>query len=96
VPCREEIPALDRFYRDNQNDIGFLIVAEWDEESAVEEALGADNKMPVLMDSTEAVRFAYGVEGTPTLVLVDSEGRVAAMRVGTMTAAEMDELLRAL
>lgn len=62
----------------------------------MEEALGADNEMPVLMDDTEQIRLAYGVEVTPTQVLIDAEGGIAAVQEGAMTSAEMEALLEVL
>jgi thiol-disulfide isomerase/thioredoxin len=55
---------------------------------------------PVLADVpvplSDANHRRYGVSSTPTIVLLDREGRVALYHPGTMTEAELDSELRAL
>jgi thiol-disulfide isomerase/thioredoxin len=55
---------------------------------------------PVLADVpvplSDANHRRYGVSSTPTIVLLDREGRVALYHPGTMTETELDSELRAL
>ena len=51
--------------------------------------LGEETELPVLLDATDEVRAEYGVEGVPTAVFIDPQGRIGDVRMGGMTATEM-------
>jgi peroxiredoxin/uncharacterized membrane protein YphA (DoxX/SURF4 family) len=66
-----------------------LIISEGTEEDNLRMGL----RSPVVLDHEYAVEDAFGVEGTPSAVLVDKEGRIASeVRVG---AQEVFKLARA-
>lgn len=44
--------------------------------------------VPVLLD-TGALASAFGVSAIPTTVFIDSEGRIANVKVGLATAADL-------
>jgi peroxiredoxin len=85
-PCRFEIPALANFYRQkHQPDSAFEVLAVSIDEDA-EDARGAakewDVPFPVLVDSDHTVADAYGVEGIPTIFVIDKDGMIKFGHVG--------------
>lgn len=64
-------------------------MAVWDTAEDARAVLGAESALPVLMDSDDEIRADYGVEGVPTAVFIDPQGRIGDVRVGAMTATEM-------
>ncbi len=57
-------------------------------------ALGeVDPAIPVLADGSGRVASSYGVRAVPTtVVVVDAAGRIADLRVGPITAAELQTM----
>ncbi len=90
------MPELDRFYRDNKENTGLLIITVWDTAEDVRAVLGEGSELPVLIDSTGEIPMDYGVEGVPTAFFIDSEGGMGEVRAGGMTAAEMAAAVAAL
>jgi hypothetical protein len=65
-------------------------VAVWGTAEETRAVLGEESELPVLMDSNDEIGAQiYGVEGVPTAVFVDPEGRIGDVRIGGMTATEM-------
>ncbi|MBI3637060.1 MAG: TlpA family protein disulfide reductase [Candidatus Rokubacteria bacterium] len=83
-PCREEMPAMERLYREHR-DAGFVMVAV---------SLDADAKVvppflsqhpftfPVALDPKMEVANAYGVRGLPSSFIVDARGNLTALALG--------------
>ncbi len=71
--------------------MNFLLVAINDAESDVRAFM--DNggyHMPILLDPSGGIAGPFGVTAVPTAIFLDAEGRVANMKVGGMTAAEIE------
>lgn len=69
------------------------MIALDDSQPSVVAALGeADPAIPVLMDGPGRVASSYGVRAVPTTVVVDAAGRIADLRVGPITAAELQAM----
>jgi peroxiredoxin len=85
-PCRFEIPALATFYRQkHQPDSEFELLAvsiDKDPEDARGAAKEWDVPFPVLVDSDHSVADTYGVEGIPTIFVIDKEGMIKFGHVG--------------
>lgn len=64
-------------------------MAVWDTPEDAQAVLGEESELPVLLDATDGIRARYGVEGVPTAVFIDPQGRIGDVRVGAMTATEM-------
>ena len=87
--CRSLAPELHAREKDqNENSAQMLFVAGGTREANEAEAFVS----PVLLDESGVVQKAYGVNGTPSAVLVDAESKIAsAVAVG---AAEIEALLQ--
>lgn len=90
------MPELDRFYREDEQKTGLLIVSVWDTPEDARAVLGEENALPVLVDSTGEIAANYGVAGVPTAFFIDSEGNIGDVQVGGMTATEIAEAVAAL
>lgn len=79
-PCRLEMPSLIEFYKKNHSDSSdFEILAvSIDEDTKAAENFATAQKLnfPVLLDPSQKVANAYGVEGIPTMFVIGKDGKV--------------------
>jgi peroxiredoxin len=79
-PCRIEMPSLIQFYKRNHSEASdFEILAisiDEDPKAAASFATAMKLNFPVLLDSSKTVANAYGVEGIPTMFVIDKAGKV--------------------
>jgi thiol-disulfide isomerase/thioredoxin len=82
VPCKAAVPEVLAFSQAR----GIPAVAITDEEPAVVSRFLAGRKEPffaqVAIDTRRRSLIDYGVSGTPTIVLVDADGKVQSLQVG--------------
>jgi peroxiredoxin len=85
-PCRLEMPTLIEFYKTNHTDSSdFEILAvsiDDDPKEAADFATAMKLNFPVLLDSGKHIASAYGVDGIPTMFLIDKNGKVTYGRAG--------------
>jgi peroxiredoxin len=84
LPCREEMPSLERLYREHR-DAGFVLVAvSVDADPKVVGPYLKEHKLtfPVALDPRMAVAETYGVRALPSTFVVDREGRMVALALG--------------
>jgi len=82
-PCREEVPALERFHRRNRERLTVLGINVQDnsvDALAFLDEFGAT--YPQLRSVGNERSEAFGTTGVPENFLVDPKGRVALIRVG--------------
>ena len=53
------------------------------------------SEFPALFDEDEAAAHAYGVEGLPTLAIIDRKGMLVALRSGLVREAELEAIVEA-
>ncbi|HEX6962129.1 MAG TPA: redoxin domain-containing protein [Lacipirellula sp.] len=82
APCKAHTPDLDTIYRELKSDENFAFYAvnidgpRVDAETAENTLRGWGGSMPVLVDAKQDAFKKLKVEGTPTLMLLDGEGRL--------------------
>ncbi len=85
LPCREEMPTMERLYQ-RFKDKGFMILAvSVDAEGAqVVTPFVKEHKLtfPIGLDPKMALAERYGVRAIPSSFLVDRKGRLAALALG--------------
>jgi cytochrome c biogenesis protein CcmG/thiol:disulfide interchange protein DsbE len=93
-PCRAEAPSLDRLSRRlaDQNVVVLGVNTSDTRPSAQQFAKAARLSYPLVFDADGEVASAYGVSSLPTLVVVDKDGRVAAVRSGLTDEGSLEEL----
>lgn len=96
-PCREEIPLLDEVVKKYKDGLDMLAVnldgPKMDK--AVRKYMGSNGfGFRVLWEKIEGVRYvtadAYGVAGTPTVVVVSKGGKVTWAHVGRADAPKIE------
>lgn len=90
-PCREEMPALERLYREFGSR-GLVVLGIDQGESA--SAAGAYARklgitFPVLIDGGQQYGRAYAAQGLPTTIVIDRAGRIVKGVDGAMTLVQM-------
>jgi thiol-disulfide isomerase/thioredoxin len=89
-PCRDEMPALQRFARENAGKVVVLGVDEG--ESAAAAAAFAKERgvtFAILVDEQQQYGRAYEGIGLPTSVIVGRDGHVVKGIDGAMTIEQM-------
>jgi thiol-disulfide isomerase/thioredoxin len=91
-PCREEMPALQRFARENAGRVVVLGVDQG-ESAGVARAYAKERGVtfPILVDEQQQYGRAYSALGMPTSVIVGRDGRVIKGVDGPMTIEMMRE-----
>jgi peroxiredoxin len=95
-PCRVEMPAIDKRYR-QLRDKGFVVLGVDFDEPAAEVRAFRDQvnvSFPLLLDPGGKVQSLYRILGYPTSFFVDREGIVRIMHIGIMDDSQMDQYLK--
>ena len=94
VPCREELPTLERASQRAAGTVSFVGVDVSDSRSRAVELLDATGvTFPAGYDPDRAVATDYRLRGMPTTVFVDARGRVADVAHGRLSASDLDRRL---
>ena len=83
-PCREEMPSMERLYRQIGGQ-GLAMLAVNEKESVAQVATFMRShglSFPALLDVDGEVSSAYRVWGLPTTYLIDGSGRIIGMKSG--------------
>ena len=88
-PCREEMPDLDRLYREYGQDVEFIFINNLTREKSVHDVTEflSDNgySIPVYLDRQGEVARAYGISGIPTTVVLSGSGEVVYASAGQIS-----------
>jgi cytochrome c biogenesis protein CcmG/thiol:disulfide interchange protein DsbE len=92
-PCREEAPALQAFHEQIRTRGGTVLGVDVKDVTpdalAFAEEFGLD--YPMLRDPDGSSQREYGIEAYPETVVVDRDGRIAALQRGPVDRAWLDE-----
>ncbi len=101
-PCRREMPSMEAVYKNLKKD-GFVVLAvnEWEDQDHVFAFMGQLDvfpSFPILFDQQGSVAEAYDIQGLPTTLIIDQQGRVVYRAVGgrDFEHVEVISLLRSL
>jgi peroxiredoxin len=99
-PCRQEMPLLEQL-QDRYEPLGFTLLGvnvEPDPAAASAWLKGVPVTFPILFDTRNAVAESFGVQGMPSSVFVDREGRVRYVHRGYKSGdeAQYADLIRSL
>lgn len=92
-PCREEIPAFKKLYKNRDVEILAIDLEETEESMDDVEAFVDEFEMafPVLRDKDSDVATTYQVMAYPTSYMVDSEGYIQFKAMGAMEYEQMEK-----
>lgn len=96
-PCRRELPMMVRLSQEHP-EVRFAFVSQGETPAAVRGFLEAQGLAPewVLLDPDTRLSQALGVQGLPTTLFFDREGRLVARHLGELSEALLLGYLRAL
>jgi cytochrome c biogenesis protein CcmG/thiol:disulfide interchange protein DsbE len=91
LPCREQAPVVDQVARSlgGRGLVALGIVSDDDPEAALRFLAAHPVRYPSVVDEQDEAARAFDVRGLPTLVAIDREGRVVAVRRGLVREAEL-------
>ena len=83
-PCREEMPALERLYRQHKEQGLVLVAISIDSDPAVVSPYVKASKLtfPIALDPKAEVANKYGVRALPSSFVVDGQGTMTALALG--------------
>ncbi len=97
-PCRDEMPDLDKLYREYNSDVEFIFINILTGEKSVPDVTSflSDNgySIPVYLDRQGEVARAYGVSGIPTTVVLNSSGKVVYALAGQISYNKARSLIK--
>ena len=99
LPCREEMPVLEKIVRDYQpKGVVFLGIAVDDTEEKMKDFIKRyDVTFPVGLDKTAEIQKSFGLYGIPTTYFIDKNGIINYFHSGVVTEEllqhELDKLL---
>ena len=96
VPCRREIPALERFWarHGKDPDLVFVGVVRDDTEDAVRDFVDERRwDWDIVFDPGERAALAFGTTGQPETFAIAPDGLVVGRRVGEATVDDLEKLL---
>jgi cytochrome c biogenesis protein CcmG/thiol:disulfide interchange protein DsbE len=96
VPCREELPLLDRIAQDYPGALTVISVDAGEQDSDVRSYVEMLDlaAVRVLLDPTGQVRDLYLVRGYPTTFFIDSAGIIQRIKLGTLESSEIEAILK--
>jgi len=92
IPCREEMPELQRLADDLHGDQFTLLTIDLQEDSSAIEGFRQELglHLPVLLDEDGGVTRGYGVRGLPATFLIDQHGDLRQQRLGPLVKGEVE------
>jgi hypothetical protein len=88
-----EAPELDRFYRENSQKAGLLVVAVGDTDAAIRDLMASGGYTFPLMLDPGNIGAGYGVSVIPTLVIIRPSGKVFKSMSEVVTAEALADLV---
>ena len=84
-PCRAQMPAVSKLHADTKDQDLVLLGVNDDEtaQKAIDYITEHNYNWQHLHDEKHKIRETYKVDGIPTLILIDREGKVVASEVGS-------------
>lgn len=97
IPCKNELPLLERTYRRYQARLNVLGVDQQEPASEVTSfAHSLHVTYPIALDSNGNVAFSYRVIGTPTTLFVDRNGIIRSIATGPLSPWRLPKEVHAL
>lgn len=98
LPCKEEMPALQR-QAEKWAPLGVVVVGmNLGEDAATVSSFIEEYgiSFPIYMDEDDKIRKQYGVSQYPTTFFIQSDGTVNRIKIGKMDEAYIEEAIAAL
>jgi thiol-disulfide isomerase/thioredoxin len=94
-PCKAEMPIIQRFLEEYQDEFIVLAVNVGEKEAVVREFVEEnDFDFIFLPDPANSTAFTYGVSGYPTSVFIDDVGMLQAVHIGELNESLLSAYLQ--
>lgn len=98
-PCRSELPAFDKLYRQYGNEVSFMMIDLTDGYRETVEGVKkfiSENgyTFPVYYDTEGSAAEAYNVSSIPFTVAVGRNGNIVGTHLGAMSEAALEKLIK--
>jgi cytochrome c-type biogenesis protein len=94
IPCREEMPALQRIYSENKERgltvVGVSIDARGAEERVGRFARDLSITFPIWLDPDERATYAFRAIGVPATYMISREGTIVWKKLGPISEDDAD------
>ena len=95
VPCKSELPALQRFADEQKGRWTVLGVDELETRDAVAAfAHSLDIRYPLATDADGVVGQRYRIGGLPSTFAIDAQGIVRVVHLGPLAAGDLQQLMK--
>jgi cytochrome c biogenesis protein CcmG/thiol:disulfide interchange protein DsbE len=98
VPCKQEEPALERFYEQHRNEADFVLlgIVRDDPEKAARDAVAERGfEWPMGIDPGGQAALDFGTRGQPETFAITPDGLIAGVQYGPASVADLDTMLAA-
>jgi peroxiredoxin len=92
-PCKEELPAMQKFYDKNQGKVEILAINIDPENNVKKYKQEMGLTFPILLDSNEKVNNQYGIIAIPTTIVIDENGKITKKHIGALTEESFTTLM---
>ncbi|ESU33976.1 hypothetical protein G3A_03480 [Bacillus sp. 17376] len=92
--CKEEMPAMEQFYKEHSKEVEILAV-NLDPQNNVKSFV-KENELtfPILLDQVGTTQQTYAIISIPTTYIIDEQGLILKKHIGSMTYEQMQELTK--
>ncbi len=87
--CRKEFPVMEVAYQQYRQDVEILAINPYDSEAAIADFQKENSLSFPMLSCSEELAVAFGVNGYPTSVCIDREGKISMIHAGAITDAEV-------
>jgi len=88
-PCRRELPVIEKLSAEFADKVLFYGVNDEDSSTVKDFVKKNQYHMTVLMDNNKEVHRQYGVSAIPTLLIIDKQGIIRKLFVGSRDEATL-------
>ncbi|RSK52855.1 TlpA disulfide reductase family protein, partial [Bacillus canaveralius] len=92
-PCKAEMPAMEKFYRDMKDEVAVLAVNIDPKNDVKGFAEEKGVTFTILLDDQEEVSKIYQIISIPTTYYIDEAGIVQSKHIGAMTQEQMNQFI---
>lgn len=90
-PCVREMPYMNELYPKYKDKMDFVIASVDEKETDVVTFQKKNNyQFPIYYAKNSEVASAYQLQGIPTSVLIDGQGNIITVHVGSMSKEDME------
>jgi thiol-disulfide isomerase/thioredoxin len=97
TPCQEEMPELENFAQNNQQNVNFYAVDVQESPKLIRDfASNSQYRMNILLDNSGEIARNFEISTLPTTVIINKHGMIKYRKSGAMTRDELEGIINSL